>query len=431
MSPSTAAHTHDPDDFAAGVAAELASIRASGLWRELRTLDGANGARVTRDGRELLNFSSNDYLGLAASRELAHALIEGIAKHGAGSGASRLVCGSRGPHRDLEEEIAAFKRAEAALSFSSGYAVALGTIPALMGRNDVIILDKLCHASLVDAARLSGAVIRVCPHNNLGKLERLVRSSREAAPRARVLVVTESIFSMDGDAAALREIVDIKDKHGAWLLLDEAHAVGVLGPEGRGLAAELGLDQRVDLHMGTLSKAIGLSGGYLAASRAVIDLLVNKARSLIYSTAPPPALAHGALAALRIVQSDAGERLRARLRENVAQWAEGSARSDVTPETPGNRRSTPGATPSDLRIPCSASLPPLPAAIHPVIVGGESRAMELSARLLDAGFLVPAIRFPTVARGSARLRVTLSAAHEGSQIEALAVSLRRAMAELA
>jgi 8-amino-7-oxononanoate synthase len=405
MTPGAASQTPSPESFAESVAGELESIRARGLWRELRALDGVRGARVTRRGRELLNFSSNDYLGLAGSDELRSALLAGIEKHGAGAGASRLVCGSHAAHCELEEEIARFKRAEAALSFSSGYAVALGTIPALMGRDDVVILDKLCHASLVDAARLSGATIRVFPHNHLEKLERLVRAARESALRARVLVVTESIFSMDGDAAALREIADIKDRHGAWLLLDEAHAVGVLGPQGRGLAAALGLEQRVDLHMGTLSKAAGLSGGYLAASRAVVDLLVNKARSLIYSTAPPPALAHAAREALRVIQSETGERLRERLRGNVEAWER--HREDEKPSVS------------------------FPAAIHPVIVGNESRAMDLSARLLDAGFLVPAIRFPTVARGSARLRITFSAAHEGGQVEALAVSLRRAMAEMA
>lgn len=406
MNSSAESQTSAPQSFAASVAGELESIRARGLWRELRTLEAAKGVSVRRGGRELSNFSSNDYLGLASSPELRKALIEGIEAHGAGAGASRLVCGSHAAHRELEDEIAKFKRTEAALSFSSGYAVALGTIPALIGGDDVIILDKLCHASLVDAARLSGATIRVFPHNHLEKLERLVRAARESTPHKRVLVVTESVFSMDGDAAALREIVEIKERHGAWLMLDEAHAVGVLGPQGRGLAAALGLEQRVDLHMGTLSKAAGLSGGYLAASRAVIDLLVNKARSLIYSTAPPPALAHAARESLRIIQSEAGERLRERLREIVKIWERCRAAGE------GHNTS-------------------MPAAIHPVIVGDESRAMELSARLLEAGFLAPAIRFPTVARGGARLRITFSAAHEGSQIEALAVSLRRAMAELA
>jgi 8-amino-7-oxononanoate synthase len=382
------------------ITGELEAIREGGLWRVLRTLEAADGVHVRREGRELVNFSSNDYLGLADSGELKAALVEGVGKYGAGSGASRLVCGSRAPHEALEAEIARFKRTEAALAFSSGYAVPLGVIPALVGRGDVIILDKLSHACLVDAAKLSGATIRVFPHNHLGKLERLLQSVREASARARVLVVTESIFSMDGDAAALAEIVDLKDRFGAWLLLDEAHAVGVIGPQGRGLAAALGLERHVDLHMGTLSKAAGLSGGYLAASRPVIELLVNKARSFIYSTAPPPALAHAACVSLKLIQGHEGEGRREKLRANsdsVTGW-----KCCVT----------------------SGS------AILPVIIGDETRAVRVSERLLQDGFLVPAIRFPTVARGSARLRITLSAAHEISEIEALAVSLRRAMSEL-
>lgn len=377
---------------------EIEAIREGGLFRELRTLESSQGAVVHREGRELINFSSNDYLGLAASEELKSALKEGVDRYGAGSGASRLVCGSLAPHEELEADLAAFKGSEAALSFSSGYAVALGTIPALVGKDDIIILDKLCHASLVDAARLSGATVRVFPHNHLEKLEKLLCGARESGA-ARVLVVAESIYSMDGDAAKLREIVALKDQHGAWLMLDEAHAVGVIGPQGRGLAAELGLEKRVELQLGTLSKAVGLSGGYLAASRSVISLLINKARSFIYSTAPPPAVAFAARAALKVIQGTEGERRREKLGLNRAEWEKMGA--------------------------SSAS------AIFPVIVGDESRAMVLSRRLLDDGFLVPAIRFPTVARGSARLRVTLSAAHELGQIEALAMCLRRAMAELA
>lgn len=381
------------------LADELQQARDGGLFRELRTLASEQGATVMRDGKTLVNFSSNDYLGLAGSDELKAALKEGVDRFGAGAGASRLVCGSLAPHAELEAEIASFKGTDAALSFSSGYAVALGTIPALLGKEDVIILDKLSHASLVDAARLSGATIRVFPHNHLDKLDRLLRGARDGGAR-RVLVVTESIFSMDGDAAALREIVDLKDRHGAWLMLDEAHAVGVIGPQGRGLAAELGLETRIELQMGTLSKAVGLSGGYLAASHDVISLLINKARSFIYSTAPPPAIAFAARESLRLIQSDNGEQRRQKLRENIALW------------------SKPG-------------VPPGGSAIFPVIIGDESRAMGLSRQLHDGGFLVPAIRYPTVARGSARLRVTLSATHEAVQVEALAMHLRRAMAELA
>lgn len=364
---------------------DLDDLRAQGLWRELRPLDEVEGVVVRRGDRELVNFSSNDYLGLASSEMLREALAEGVAKYGGGSGASRLVCGTHAVHARLEEALADFKRTEAALCFSSGFAVALGTIPALVGSGDTIILDKLCHASLVDAARLSGATIRVFPHNHLEKLSRLLETAT-----GRVLIVTESIFSMDGDAAALREIVELKEKHGAWLLLDEAHAVGVLGPQGRGLAAALGLENRIELHMGTLSKALGLSGGYLAASRQVIDVLINRARSFIYSTAPPPCLAHAAAEMLKVIAGEEGEKRRQRLRGHV--------------ET--------------LRRHLGA--PEHPAAILPVILGGESGAMQASKSLLEAGFLVPAIRYPTVARGQARLRFTLSAGHLEGQIESLA-----------
>lgn len=362
--------------------------RAQGLWRDLRLLDSAQGPVIRVDGRELVNFSSNDYLGLADSTELRDALKEGVELYGAGSGASRLVCGTLRPHRDLEDALAAFKGTEAALTFSSGYATALGTIPALVGTGDTIILDKLCHASLVDAARLSGATIRVFPHNHLGRLEKLLQSAQ-----GRALVVTESIFSMDGDRCPLAEIVELKDRHGAWLMLDEAHAVGVLGPRGRGLAADLGLEGRVELQMGTLSKALGLSGGYLAASSQVIGWLINRARSFVYSTAVPPAIAHAGLTALALVRGAAGEQLRQHL------WGRlGQLRPDETPTS----------------------------AIVPWIIGDEQSAMKTSAGLLAEGFLIPAIRYPTVARGTARLRVTLSARHTEEQVSSLLAALGKA-----
>jgi len=394
-----------------GIDDELRQIHEAGLYRSLRPLESGQGPAVSREGQVLANFSSNDYLGLSSSKALRDALNVGVEKYGAGSGASRLVCGSLPPHEELESEIASFKGTEAALSFSSGYATAMGSIPALLGKGDVIILDKLSHACLVDAARLSGATVRVYPHNHLDKLERLLRgaaeevalSSNSGGRRTRVLVVTESVFSMDGDAAALREIVELKDRFGAWLWLDEAHAVGVIGPGGRGLAAELGLENRIDLQMGTLSKAVGLSGGYLAAKRDVISLLVNRARSFVYSTAPAPAIAHAAAESIRLVQSAEGDRLRARLWQVVGEWK--------------HLTQTEGAA-------CPIS------AIFPVVIGDEERAMEVSQRLLDAGFLVPAIRYPTVARGSARLRVTFSAAHELGQIKILATHLSGLMAEL-
>jgi len=364
---------------------QSADLRAQGLWRDLRLLDGVKGPIVQMDSQQLINFSSNDYLGLASSAELREAFQEGVSLYGAGSGASRLVSGTQRPHLQLEETLADFKKTQAALTFSSGYAVALGTIPALLGTSDTVILDKLSHACLVDAARLSGATIRVFPHNHVEKLERLL-----ATAKGRVLIVTEAIFSMDGDACALLEIVSLKERYGAWLLLDEAHSVGVLGPQGRGLAAALGLENRVELHMGTLSKSFGLSGGYLAASRQVIDLLINRARSLIYSTAPAPALAYAAIHALALLSGQDGDLRRDRL------W---SYLAILQPQTP----------------PASAILPK--------VIGDENEALKVSVDLKSRGFLIPAIRYPTVSRGSARLRITCTAGHSQAQIEQLKAEL--------
>lgn len=355
---------------------ELAELAAAGLLRTLRPLDSPAGPRVLREGRELWNFASNDYLGLTSHPALAEAFIEGVQRHGAGAAASRLVSGSLPPHRELEEALAAAKGTEASLLFSSGFATAAGSLPALAGKQDVVVLDKLCHACLIDGARLSGAAIRVFPHNDVAKLDRLLGSLRTRHPDARILVVTESVFSMDGDLCPLGEIVEAKDRHGALLFLDEAHAFGVTGPAGMGLAAELGLQHRVDFQMGTFSKAAGLSGGYLATSAAWRDLLVNRARSFIYSTAPPPALAHAALAALGILRSEEGDTLRAALRRRI----------DLL--SPGH-----------------------PSAILPRILGDNAAALETSRRLEARGFLVPAIRYPTVPRGTARLRISLSACH--------------------
>lgn len=373
------------------LAGARAELERQALWRELRPVAAREGVRLRLGDEVFVSFAGNDYLGFAEADWLREALREGIAQYGAGAGASRLVCGSFAPHHELEAALARAKGAEAALTFASGYAVPLGVIPALAGPGDTLILDKLCHASLVDAARLSGAAIRVFPHNHLDKLERLL-----AGARGRVLVVTESVFSMDGDRAALTEIVELKERHGAWLLLDEAHAFGVLGPQGRGLAAELGLERRVELQMGTLSKATGLSGGYLAASRQVIDLLINRARSFIYSTAPPPFLAHAARVAVEKTQAAEGEAARARLVANTLHFQRLLGRGQ----------------------------PAFVSAILPFIVGAEARALELSARLRQAGLLAPAIRYPTVARGSARLRVSLSAAHAPAELERLAALLR-------
>lgn len=374
---------------------ELADLEARNLRRSLRQLSPSQGPVVRWDGREYLNFSSNDYLGLAAHPGIKAALAEGIERHGAGSGASRLICGTLEPHSAFEEALAAFKRTEGALVFSSGYATAIGVLSAVLGKEDVVILDKLCHASLIDGARLSGATIRVFPHNDLDKLaSHLEWAVRRVNPgQGRVLVVTESVFSMDGDRAKLGEIVDLKDRHGAWLLVDEAHAFGLIGEGGRGLGTEVGIeDGRIDLQMGTLSKAAGLFGGYVAARRVVIDLLVNRARSFIYSTAPPPFLASAGQAVLDLLESEEGEGLRERLWRNVRSLAAPLA---LTAES----------------------------AILPLILGSNEDALAAGERLREDGFLVPAIRYPTVPRGQARLRVTLSAAHEPDQVDALKEAL--------
>ncbi|HUB87421.1 MAG TPA: aminotransferase class I/II-fold pyridoxal phosphate-dependent enzyme, partial [Verrucomicrobiae bacterium] len=281
------------------------------------------------------------------------------------------------------------------LSFSSGYATALGAIGALLGRDDVIILDKLVHASIVDAAKLCGAKIRVFAHNDLDDLEEKLIWAKHA--KTKTLVITESIFSMDGDAAPLREIVGLKNKYGAWLMVDEAHATGILGEKGRGLADELGISNQIEIQMGTLGKALGASGGYICGPRALIDLLVNRARSFIFSTAPPPAAAAAAIAAVQFIQSAEGENRRKHLRERLNQFH------------------------SALRTPHSASR----SAIIPIILGDENEAVAAADELRKRKIFVPAIRFPAVARGAARLRVTLTAAHSAEDVAILAGALEK------
>src|SRR2546428_6046559 len=291
-------------------ARQLEALRAHSLDRHLREIRSSQGTVVDIDGKQLINFSSNDYLGLANDPHLREAATKAIAEFGVGAGASRLISGTQSPHVRLEQALAKWKGTEAALCFSSGYATALGTIPALVTKDDVIVLDKLCHASLIDGAKLSGAILRVFPHNHLGKLESHLEWAQREYRGKRVLIVTESIFSMDGDSAPLPELIELKKRFAALLLLDEAHAVGVIGPNGRGLAAAEKLSDDVDVQMGTLSKALGVGGGYVCGSRSLIEWLVNRARSFIYSTAPPPALAAAARAAVEFLGSAEGEERR-------------------------------------------------------------------------------------------------------------------------
>ncbi|MEW6156027.1 MAG: 8-amino-7-oxononanoate synthase [Verrucomicrobiota bacterium] len=402
--------------------ADLDAVRAKGLYRELRRVDSAQGAEIELNGKALLNFSSNDYLGLANHPALKAAAIRAIEQYGTGSGASRLVCGSLAPHHELEEALASFKSTEAAVTFSSGYATALGTITSLVGKEDILILDKLVHASIIDAARLSGARLRVYAHNDLNELETILQwadrqrssaisgsdsagvSQYPSAIKPRVLIVTESVFSMDGDRAPLTQIVELKERYGAWLMLDEAHATGFFGRNGRGLAEEAGVSDRVEIQMGTLGKALGAAGGFICGSRALIDLLINRARSFIFSTAPMPAAAAAGRAGLQIIQSTEGRERVAQLWRNIGEARQLLASSSF-------------ASPPQFGT----------SAILPLIIGDEQRAVALAGRLREQGIFVPAIRYPTVARGAARMRVTLNSAHTRDQIKSLSDALARAL----
>ena len=378
----------------------LADIKSAGLWRELRRVDSAQGPRIEIGGRTLLNFSSNDYLSLANHPALREASVKAVEKFGAGAGASRLICGSLAPFHELEETLAAFKGVEAALTFSTGYAAAIGTITALLGKDDIIIVDKLVHACIVDAAKLSGAKLRVFAHNDLNDLEKILTWAQESKSaignqQSAVLIVTESIFSMDGDAAPLKELVALKEKYGAWLMVDEAHATGLYGTNRCGLAEQLGVSDRIEIQMGTLGKAIGASGGYICGSRALIDFLVNKARSFIFSTAPVPAAAAAAIAGIQLIQTAEGEIRRKNLGCRVNEFV-----------------STFNLQPSTFNT-----------AIVPIIIGDETAALAAATSLREQNIFIPAIRYPTVARGSARLRIALTAAHTSADLQTLVRAL--------
>src|SRR5438552_2273607 len=381
---------------------QLNGLRARSLERKLREIGSAQGPEIEIAGRRLINFSSNDYLGLANDSRTREAALAAIKEFGVGAGASRLVSGTQSPHLRLENALARWKGTEAALSFSSGYAAALGTIPALVARNDIILLDKLCHASLIEGAKLSGSILRVFPHNHLGKLENHLEWAQRQHAGKRVLILTESVFSMDGDRAPLRELIKLKKHFGALLFLDEAHAIGVIGPNGCGLAAAENLSDDVDVQMGTLSKALGASGGYICGSRDLIEWLINRARSFIYSTAPPAGIAAAALAAVNFLESPEGEERRRLLWERIALMHE------LLPGNGSNKKATDAGS-----------------AIFPWMVGDEQAAIDLASALQREGFFVTAIRYPTVAKGSARLRITVTASHKEDQIRLLCEAITR------
>jgi len=387
--------TRGVNSFEEHLEQELALIADDGLRRELRQVDSAQGARVKVGDREVLNFSSNDYLGLAGHATLRDAAKKAVDTYGAGVGAARLISGSLTVHHELEEALATFKGTTAALSFATGYATA-GVIPALMSKGDTVVIDKLAHACLVDAARASGARLRVFKHNDLDHLERILEQSGRRG--GQVLVVTESVFSMDGDIAPLLNLVELKERHGAWLMVDEAHATGLYGEQRRGMVEEFAVADLVEVQMGTLGKALGAAGGYVCGSRKLVDLLVNRARPFMFSTAPVPAQAAAARAGVELVQSVEGEKRRTALWSLVDRLKNGL-------------------------IGRGWKLPPVRSAILPLIVEDEALAVELSRRLLESGVWVPAIRYPTVARGAARLRLTVSAAHAPEDIDQLLEAL--------
>lgn len=387
------------NEFTSELSKRLDDIRRQDLYRELRRVGSAQSSHIQIDGQPLLNFSSNDYLGLANHPLLKEAAIKAVERFGSGTGASRLICGSLAPHHELERALASFKNTEAALSFSSGYAAAVGTICALSGKDDIIVIDKLVHACVVDAARLSGAKLRVYAHNDLNELEDILRwaNTRAISPeqsRPRTLVVTESVFSMDGDVAPLGELVQLKEKYGAWLMVDEAHATGLFGKYRRGVAEESNVAGQIEIQMGTLGKAVGAAGGYVCGPKVLIDFLINRARTFIFSTAPVTAAAAAAQAGIEIIQSTEGHSRCDKLWSNI-----GKVKDDL----------------GKAGWPLVAGR----SAIIPLILGDEARAMGAAKAMREQGIFIPAVRFPTVARGEARLRLTLSAAHTEVELNTL------------
>ncbi|MFO0795556.1 MAG: 8-amino-7-oxononanoate synthase [Candidatus Brocadiaceae bacterium] len=367
---------------------ELRTLKERALLRDYRTIEGAQGPYVQIEGKSYLSFCSNNYLGLADHPSIKQAAIEAIHHYGWGTGASRLVSGNMTLHRELEREIARFKGAEAALVFPTGYMANLGALCALVSQGDIVIGDKLNHASIIDGCRLSGATFRIYPHKNTHQLESLLQKS---TPYRRKLVITDSVFSMDGDIAPLSEIAELVKKYDAILMVDDAHATGVFGKYGNGLIKHFGVGEKVDIIMGSLSKAIGSVGGFIAGSKGLIDFLKNKARSFIYTTALPPAVCAASLAGLRLIQADTS--LMDKLWENIRYLRAQLLKyiSDVRVESP----------------------------IIPLIIGSAEDALNLSMKLYQQGILIPAIRPPTVSPGTSRLRISLMASHTRDDIDRL------------
>jgi len=379
----------------------LDKIREAGLYRRLRSVDRTT-PQVHVDGRAVLLFCSNNYLGLAEHPALAQAAAEAALQYGASSAASRLVSGNQPLHDLLETKVAAWKGTEAALIFNSGYAANTGIIAALAGRGDIIFSDRLNHASIIDGALLSGARLVRYPHNDIQALASLLEQHQTNGLR---LIVSDGVFSMDGDIAPLAALADLAEQHQALLMVDDAHAGGVLGQQGRGAVELFGLTGRVAVQMGTFGKALGSYGAYAACSGQVREYLINKARSLIFSTSLPPAVLAASCAAVDLVQSDEGERLRQQLADN-------------------------GQLLRSLLQSAGCAVPEGTTPIVPLLVGDAEATVVFSSRLLEEGLFVQGIRPPTVPVGTSRLRCTLMASHTPDQIRLAAATIIRTGKEL-
>ena len=383
---------------------ELEALREQGMLRTLKTVAGPQGPRVVVDGREVLLLCSNNYLGLAGHPALIEASCAATSRFGVGSGASRLVSGTMELHEQLEARIADFKGTEGALVFNSGYAANTGILQGLAGPGDLIFSDVLNHASIIDGCRLSGARVVVYPHRDMAALEELLQAAARHR-HGRWLIVSDGVFSMDGDLAPLPELVALKERYEALLMVDDAHGGGVLGATGRGSAERFGCLDRIDLHMGTLGKAFGCFGAYLAARREVIDTLINRSRSFIFSTSLPPGVLGAALAAFDIVDSAEGAARRACLENNRQIFVEGLRQGGL-----------------DLGESVTQ--------IVPIVTGEPQPTMEAARRLFDRGIFLQGIRPPTVPVGQCRLRATLMADHRPEEVAAAAEMIVRILAEL-
>ncbi|HTL60294.1 MAG TPA: 8-amino-7-oxononanoate synthase [Nitrospira sp.] len=374
----------------------LAELAAKHLTRRLLPLDSGTGPVVRVGGRDVLLFASNDYLGLAVHPDVVAAAVRATQSYGAGSGAARLVSGSMPPHQELEQALARFKRTESAITFGSGYLANIGAIPALIGRGGLILADRLCHASLFDGCRLSGADLRIYQHNDMEHLATLLGRRRKAR---RTLIVTDGVFSMDGDLAPLPELATLAQAYEADLYVDDAHGTGVMGTDGRGTVEHFGLETRIPLRMGTLGKALGSSGAFIAGPQSSIHYLLHRCRSFIFATAPPPASAAAAVAALHIVEREPERRRR--LWKNRERLFTGLLGLGFT-------------------------LGPTVTPILPVVIGCAETAVRLSDELLADGLFAPAVRPPTVPPETSRIRVTVTSEHTPAHIDQALTAFERA-----